>query len=123
MLIKRTIIQPGLPAQVSEHEVETAVHPDTGATVPAWPQVRALILPVLVASRPGAHLEHVTVLWNGKHADMFVDDESLVHGLPRNEEATAIYRAAALKRSPALDPERLSYIAGPAILFDNLVWY
>jgi hypothetical protein len=43
-------------------------------------------------------------------------------GLPRNENATVIYRRNALLRQGVKDPETLPWIAGPAVLFERIVW-
>lgn len=68
-------------------------------------------------------IEHVTVLWEGRRADMFVGETSAINGRHiRNFRATAIYRAAALAHDPTRDPESLPAISGPAVLFDDRVW-
>jgi hypothetical protein len=66
---------------------------------------------------PRGYVEHVNVLFEGKRAHMFVHEEGLLLGLPRNDPATKIYRAAWLARHPKDDPESLSYIIGPAVLY------
>jgi hypothetical protein len=66
--------------------------------------------------------EHVSVLFEGKPADMFVDENGHAKNLPRNEAATAIYRAYSLRQHPNTDPESLPFIAGTAVLFDAPVW-
>lgn len=96
---------------------------------PGYHLLRDILTPYL----DGAALEHVSVLAdfdggeNYKPSDMFVDDEGLIKWLPRNEEATVIYRRAnQMGRSAApkvSNPELLSYICGPAILFDRQVWF
>ncbi len=88
---------------------------------PGYDRLKALIEPLL----DGAHLEHVSVLHKGGRADMFVDKEGHCKDppLPRNEAATAIYRAATMRREPKTDPESLPYIVGTAILFDRMVWF
>ncbi len=59
--------------------------------------------------------------------DMFVHDCGLLEGLPRNEAATLIYRRAnqmGKSSAPKVDdPEKLSFIAGVAVLFDRRVWF
>jgi GNAT superfamily N-acetyltransferase len=85
---------------------------------PGYDRIRDLIRPLL----DGGKLEHVTVLHNGKPADMFVDEDFQDKGLPRNDAATAIYRAYSLKCQPGTDPETLPAIAGPAIIFERRVW-
>jgi hypothetical protein len=105
-----TIFRPGMPPMFG-----AVAWPDE----PGYDRIRMLIEPLL----EGAHLEHVSVLHEGRRADMFVDDEGRLKHLPRNEEATAIYRAAALSREPDRDPETIPFIAGTAILFDRRVWF
>lgn len=80
--------------------------------------IRALVEPHL----DGARMEHVTILLNGKRSDMFVDEFSRIHNLPRNEKATAIYRANWLSRYPETEPEEMPWIAGPAVVFSEMVW-
>jgi hypothetical protein len=68
------------------------------------------------------HLEHVSVLYNGRPADMFADERGRIKRLRRNEAATAIYRSAWLGRHPGAMAEDLPWIAGTAVLFDRVVW-
>jgi hypothetical protein len=42
--------------------------------------------------------------------------------LPRNEAATLIYRRNAMLHQGVKDPEEVSFIVGPAVLFDRIVW-
>jgi hypothetical protein len=42
--------------------------------------------------------------------------------LPRNDAATKIYRNGFLSNRPNHDPEKLPYIAGPAVVFLRSVW-
>jgi hypothetical protein len=96
---------------------------------PGYHKLREILTPLL----DGAELEHVSVFadfaggTNYKRADMFVDDRGLLKNLPRNEAATLIYRRAnQMGRSsapPLADPEQLSFICGPAILFNRIVWF
>lgn len=92
------------------------------AELPADPGYRALadlvdpILGVLA-------WEQVTVLFNGEPCDMFVDEVGAITGLPRNERATAIYRANALAQHPGTDPESLPAIYGRVVLFTRRVWF
>lgn len=53
---------------------------------PAWSFMRQL-----VEIKENESLEHVSVLWQGKQAHMFVDEEGRLHNKPRNEKATRIY--------------------------------
>jgi hypothetical protein len=95
-----------------------------------WPEsphyevIRDLVEPLLGAGEP---LEHVSVLWRGKRADMFVSEYGHMRltwrdPLPINDHATVIYRANYMARNPGGDPESLSAIAGTAILFHRIVW-
>lgn len=102
------IMRPGVEAEVREIALPTA-----------YPAIRELITPLL----DGGGLEHVTVLHDGQRADMFVDDESVGKGLPRNEAATAIYRNNWLTQHPDAEPESLPAIYGPAVLFSQRVWF
>jgi hypothetical protein len=87
---------------------------------PGYDRIKALISPLL----DGAPLEHVTVLYEDRRADMFVDEKGHVKAEPlqRNDRATEIYRANWLKHHPKDDPETLPWIAGVAVLFDRIVW-
>ncbi|MDH2313074.1 hypothetical protein [Methylobacterium brachiatum] len=96
-----------------EREVELAPNP-------RYSELRASIRALLVLG--SAYPEHVTVLHEGRQADMFVHEDGHGAGLPRNEAATAIYRAAWLREHPGHDPETLPCIAGPAVIFDRIVW-
>ena len=105
----------------------TVIHPDGSEqtwciNLPAAPTLqtlRSLIVPHL----DGGDLEQIGVLHNGKGTDMFVDEEGLLKHLPRNDKATAIYRAHYLKQHPGIDPEQLGFIAGTAVIFDRRVWF
>jgi hypothetical protein len=63
------------------------------------------------------YMEHVTVFFEGRYTDMFVDEESKLKGQMRNEAATAIYRNNAITHMGVSNPETLDYIAGGALLF------
>jgi len=87
---------------------------------PGYDALKQLIGPLI----DGEPLEHVTVLHEGERRDMFVDENSALTGLPRNEAATAIYRNNWLTRHPGADPESIPAIYGTAILFpDRQVWF
>lgn len=94
-----------------------------------WPQEPSLgDLRLLIEPIVGGDLEHVTVLadFKGglafKPADMFVHERGLIVGLPRNANATDIYRRNSLMHQGVSDPESLPWIAGPAVLFEKRVW-
>lgn len=87
--------------------------------MPTLQTLRSLIVPHLA----GGDLEQVGVLHDGKGTDMFVDEDGLLKELPRNDKATAIYRAHYLKRNPGVDPEQLGFIAGTAVIFNRRVWF
>jgi hypothetical protein len=84
---------------------------------PSYDTLKVILEPFF----PGANFEHVSV-WadygSGRQfsaLDMFVDDVGLLKRLPRNEEATTMYRRA------NQNPEDLIY--GPAVLFSRRVWF
>src|SRR5262245_12091051 len=77
--------------------------------LPAEPSLAALHAVVDPLLGDGAVMEHVTVLFDGRRADMFVDEHGHGRGLPRNESATAIYRAAYLANHPGTDAEGLPW--------------
>lgn len=85
---------------------------------PGFDRIDALIRPLL----DGHDMEHVTVLYDGRRADMFVDEMGGCIGLPVNDAATAIYRAATLRRAPLANPDALPAIFGPAVLVERLIW-
>lgn len=121
MLTKYLIMRPGQSHETGE------VH--DWPREPGYDRIAALVRPLL----DGADLEQVSVLadFGGgtryEQLDMFVDDEGLIKNLPRNEAATLIYRRAAMmgkaRIPPPTDPESMSYIAGPAVLFSRRVWF
>jgi hypothetical protein len=79
----------------------------------------------IVEAHLDGDLEHVYVLdpdYPDRRSDMFVDETGHLKSLPRNESATALYRGATLRAQPKIRPESLPYIAGPAVLFDDVVW-
>ena len=84
---------------------------------PGFAELRDVLEPILTG-RP----EHVAVLHEGRRTDMFVHENGHGEGLPRNEAATAIYRASWLEGHPQDEPESLPCIAGPAVIFDRIVW-
>jgi hypothetical protein len=86
---------------------------------PGFKMIEALVAPFL----DGAHLEHVSVLFQGERCSMFVDEAGQRKGLERNEEATKVYRTFLLGRYPKMPPENLSFIVGPAVLFHRNVWF
>lgn len=100
------------------------MEPSTGTMLlphkPSYHELRVAVEPFL----EGGRMEHVAVLYQNQHADMFVDEIGIQKGLARNDRATDIYRAAAMRRDPRLAPEQLACIYGPAVLFTNrLVWF
>lgn len=86
---------------------------------PGYKEIAKLIVPIL----DGAELEHVTVLHEGKRADMFVDEMGRMKPLARNERATSIYRTNWMTKHPSVDPETLPWIAGTAVLFLRRIWF
>ena len=85
---------------------------------PSLDALKAVVRPLL----DDALMEHVAVLYQDRPTDMFVDEIGAIKRLPRNEAATAIYRANWLKQHPRTDPESLDAIYGPAVLFHRIVW-
>jgi hypothetical protein len=87
---------------------------------PLYDELRSLVEPHL----GGARLMHVRVLCPllGEWTDMFVDEMGALRRLPRNDAATKIYRNGHLSKRPNDDPEKLPYIAGPAVVFLRTVW-
>jgi hypothetical protein len=108
-----TVIRPGV-------KTETLDMPD----LPIWPGLDRLKRTLCVKGRLGddAHMEHVSVLLDGRPTDMFVDEDGHAKGLPYNAAATKVYRAHALFRNPDQDAEKLPKIVGPAIIFSRRVW-
>jgi hypothetical protein len=79
---------------------------------PTYDQIRAL-----TKLHIDGWLEHVSVLYNDKHCDMFVDEEGLLKHLPVNEVATRIYWNAGRVRGG-------TPIVGTAILFpERRIWF
>lgn len=66
-------------------------------------------------------LEHVAVLFEGRRADMFVEEYSASSN-PPNLEATKIYHASSLSRDPGADVSSWPMIHGTAVLFEKIVW-
>jgi hypothetical protein len=69
-------------------------------------------------------VEHVAVLYEGERRDMFVGETSNINERHiRNVRATEIYRNNMMTQRPAMDPEELPPICGPAVLFpDEIIW-
>jgi hypothetical protein len=86
---------------------------------PKLDEIKAAVMPHLGTAK---HLEHVAVLHWDRRCDMFVDDNGVPDLLDRNDEATKIYRFNWMQQHPEQDPETLPYIAGPAVLFEQIVW-
>lgn len=101
-----------------------------------WPESPGLkLIHHLIDPIVGGDAEHVLVLDPAKvgqyevdpvadRRDLFVDEAGHMREppSPRNENATAIYRANWLRGHPGTDPETLPFIAGVAVLFDQIVW-
>jgi hypothetical protein len=65
---------------------------------------------------PNRMIERVNVLYEGKPAELLVDEEGLLYRRPVNPKATDIYRAASRARGYALDTLHEAIIVGDAIL-------
>lgn len=114
MKTKFIIMRPDEPHE--SREVEMVRYPSYGT-------LRDLLVPIIGCN----HIEHVSVLADFKggldfrRADMFVDEDGHARGLKENGAATAIYRRNAILNQGA-KAEDLSWIAGPAVLFERIVW-
>jgi len=91
---------------------------------PGLALLKRVVLPYLGEGEP---MEHVSVLYNGGRADMFVAEMGHMAlttrpPMPPNPVATSIYRAAWMAHHPGDNPSDLPEIAGPAVLFDKIVW-
>ncbi len=86
---------------------------------PTFAEISAVVGPHF----PNTHFEHVSVLWDNKHLDMFVDEIGQLKHLPYNIRATKIYRNNWLQRHPDTDPDLLSDIVGLALLFSRRIWF
>jgi hypothetical protein len=111
------IMRPDQPHETREVEL-----PDNRKALLA--DLHALLDPLV-----GGYFEHVRVFsdFEGgtkyRYLDMFVHETGVLDGLPRNEAATVIYRRNALLHEPGVyDAESLPFIAGPAVLFEGVVW-
>lgn len=95
-----------------------------------WAEKSYQALKQIIEPITGYPLEHVTVLadFEGgvkfKRMDMFVNEMGHLKDppLPRNEAATVIYRRNALMNQGYSNSEELPWIAGPAVLFEHIVW-
>lgn len=96
-----------------QHTVEL---PDT----PGFHDLSKIIRPLI---GKGRDFERVNVFHEGRYTDMFVDDEGVIDGLPINHAATAIYRNNVLTHVPGSVAEDQPAIHGPAVLFDQKVWF
>lgn len=92
---------------------------------PTLDQIKILVEPIV-----GSPMEHVRVLDPDSvlreddepgYLDMFVDEHGHERIKPRNEAATAFYRANWLHHEGG-DPDDLPWIAGTAVVFDRIVW-
>jgi hypothetical protein len=85
-----------------------------------WRIAREIVMDVIGQD---ADPEHVTVWYDGRYLDMFVDETGVLKALPYNNVATTIYRANTLAHEPDPGPvDELPYIAGSAVLFLDKVW-
>lgn len=103
--MKLFVYRPGVE-EIETREVEKPV---------GYHKIAALVEPLI-----GARLEHVSVLFEGRRADMFVGDESALDGSPVNEAATRIYHAASLARGQ--DMTGAPPIYGVAVVCSEIVW-
>jgi hypothetical protein len=118
------IMRPDEPHETRELELPTVTY-DDGRTGVGFKTLNTLLVPIV-----GDPIEHVAVLadFTGgiafERADMFVNEMGHLMDppLPRNEAATIIYRRNWLLQHPGTEPEDLPWIAGPAVLFDKIIW-
>jgi hypothetical protein len=87
---------------------------------PIYEELCTLVEPHLGGARP----MHIRVLCPmlGKWTDMFIDDMGALKRLPRNEAATKIFRNGFAPKHLNDNPEKLPYIAGPAVVFLRPLW-
>ena len=86
---------------------------------PGYKRIASLVEPII-----GGNLEHVSVLFRDKAADMFVDELGHVRKegpKPYNKAATYIYQTYSV--SKGVLPEELPIIVGDAVVFGRQVWY
>jgi len=80
------------------------------------------VLAVVEPHLDGGRAQRVLILKPGSDeeiASMFIDEEHVNKQLPRNEEATTLYRRAWLVVHPEADPETLPWIAGNVVIADR----
>jgi hypothetical protein len=130
MKITYRVIQPTdillsqIPVQTVEwRDLENQDDPDANDCY--FEELNALIPPLI--SPPGhiEPMEHVSVLFNGGPADMFVSELGTLPmtyrgPLSLNPIATGIYRNAAISQGKLA--HELPPIHGTAVLFDQIVW-
>lgn len=104
--MKLFILKPGQPREVRE----------LGKIAFGYDNIKKIVEPLL----GGQGLEHVSVLFEQRRADMFVGENSANNGSPVNPDATTIYQAYAVSRGEK--PADLPSIYGPAVIFEKLVW-
>lgn len=96
----------------------TAPRETRATTLPANNEraaVLALVEPII-----GGKVKHAPALLNGARADMFTAAEDA--DLPRNEDATAVLRAAWVSQRGHEDPERMPHVRGVAVVIEGGVW-
>lgn len=131
MKTKILIMRPDEPHETREVELPAEPNESRRVIPPPISKTFYTELRELVEAIVGQPMEHVTV-WadfsggtDYRRADMFVNEfgHVLATGpLPRNGAATDIYRRNALLNQGFTDPEDLPWIAGPAVLFEKIVW-
>jgi len=82
--------------------------------VPEYDDVKRVVSPII------PDFEHVTVLWQDKRTDMFIDELGVVKGLPINAFATGVYYTASIVAGRQISPNP---ICGPAVLFNERIWF
>jgi hypothetical protein len=86
---------------------------------PAVEELGKIVLPLLGCRAFGHILVHV----DGEPRDLFCDEMTGIREMPLNERTTELYRAGFLSVHPDGDPESVATISGPAVLFEERVWF
>ena len=91
---------------------------------PSYTEIADIMIPIL--ANDCSDVEHVSVLYNNRQHDMFVDGEGAINKpyrrpLPHNEEATKIYYEADRQRGSDVTMPQPG-IHGIAIITDRLIW-
>ena len=95
--------------------------PSTGiAILPANP-ARRYVERVVKPHLAGVDPRRIMIRQNGKSRDLFVSEMS-TSKMPYNKRATDLVRKALISANSKIDPKSIR-ITGPAILFNERVWF